>query len=223
MKSIFCCILLTLLLVQNSTLFAQKKIVQIPGIPKTWNWINNPKEFAIRENSIAITAAKGTDQYVSLDGKYESNNAPKLLFTPGKDFIFTAKLSTPFDSLYDGGAILLYSDAGNYAKLLFEKAEANSIMVTSSVISQKQTDDDYHVAVKGTEVYLKVATSGKAICFYYSADGMQWNIVRTFAFKQRPTMKLGFYAQSPLGPSCTVSFSEIKYWPKAFTNFNTGE
>lgn len=222
MKSIFCFVLLSLL-VPYSALFAQKKTVQIPGISKTWNWINNPKEFTVKESSIEIMATKGTDQYVALDGKYESNNAPKLLFAPDKDFIFSAKLSTPFDSLYDGGAILLYADAGNYAKLLFEKAEANSIMVTSSVINQKQTDDNYHIAIRGTEVYLKVATSAKTICFYYSTDGSQWNIVRTFAFKQRSAMKLGFYAQSPLGPACAVSFSEIKYSPKAFTNFNTGE
>jgi regulation of enolase protein 1 (concanavalin A-like superfamily) len=197
--------------------------IKIPGLQKSWKWINKPAGHSVKENEVAITATKGTDQYVALDGKYESNNAPKLLFAADKDFIFSAKLSTPFDSLYDGGAILLYSDAGNYAKLLFEKAEATSIMVTSSVINQKQTDDNYHIAVKGTEVYLKVATSGKTICFYYSTDGTQWNIVRTFAFKQRSTMKLGFYAQSPLGPSCTVSFSEIKYSPTAFKNFNTGE
>ena len=96
-------------------------------------------------------------------------------------------------------------------------------MVTSSVINQKQTDDDYHIAVSGTEVYLKVATSGKTICFYYSTDGAKWNIVRTFAFKLRTTMRIGFYAQSPLGPSCTVDFSEIKYSPKAFKDLNTGD
>jgi uncharacterized protein len=216
---------LILVIVLDTTCFrgvAQERI-KIPGLAKTWNWVNKPASYTVNDNDVAIKAAKGTDQYVSLDGKYESNNAPKLIFTPDKDFIFSAKLSTPFDSLYDGGAILLYSDAGNYAKLLFEKAEANSIMVTSSVISQKLTDDNYHIAVSGTEVYLKVATSGKTICFYYSTDGVHWSIVRTFSFKQRATMKLGFYAQSPLGPSCTVDFSSIKYTAKPFTNFNTGE
>ena len=220
MKFLSC---LLIVLLSNALYIPLIAQVKIPGLTKTWNWINKPSSFTVEDNKVSITAAKGTDQYVALDGKYESNNAPKLLFAPDKDFIFSAKLSTPFDSLYDGGAILLYSDAGNYAKLLFEKAEATSIMVTSSVINQKQTDDNYHIAVKGTEVYLKVATSGKTICFYYSTDGTQWNIVRTFAFKQRPTMKLGFYAQSPLGPSCSVAFSEIKYIPKAFSNFNTGE
>jgi len=215
-------ILVTILDTLCFRVVAQDKI-KIPGISKTWNWINKPSSHTTKDNEVTITAAKGTDQYVALDGKYESNNAPKLIFTPDKDFIFSAKLATPFDSLYDGGAILLYSDAGNYAKLLFEKAEANSIMVTSSVINQKLTDDNYHIAVSGTEVYLKAATSGKTICFYYSTDGSHWNIVRTFSFKQRATMKLGFYAQSPLGPSCTVDFSEIKYSPKPFTNFNTGE
>lgn len=222
MKYSFFLILVILLDTACLPLVAQNSI-KIPGISKTWNWVNKPAGFTTKENSVSIKAAKETDQYVALDGKYESSNAPKLLFKPDKDFIFSAKLATPFDSLYDGGAILLYADAGNYAKLLFEKAEANSIMVTSSVINQKQTDDDYHIAVNGTEVYLKVATSGKTICFYYSTDGVKWNIVRTFAFKQRPAMRLGFYAQSPLGPSCTVDFSDIKYEAKAFKDFNTGD
>jgi len=222
MKYSFCLILVVILDSACLPLVAQESI-KIPGLSKSWNWVNKPAGFTTNENAVSIKAAKGTDQYVALDGKYEANNAPKLLCKPDKDFIFSVKVSTPFDSLYDGGAILLYADAGNYAKLLFEKAEANSIMVTSSVISQKQTDDNYHIAISGTEVYLKVATSGKTICFYYSTDGAKWNIVRTFAFKSRPAMRLGFYAQSPLGPSCTVEFTNIKYLPKPFKDFNSGE
>ncbi len=141
MKYSFFLILVVLLDTACLPLVAQQSI-KIPGIAKSWNWVNKPADFTTKDNEVSIKAAKGTDQYVALDGKYESSNAPKLLFKPDKDFIFTAKLSTPFDSLYDGGAILLYADAGNYAKLLFEKAEATSIMVTSSVINQKQTDVD---------------------------------------------------------------------------------
>ncbi|MGC4038984.1 MAG: DUF1349 domain-containing protein [Chitinophagaceae bacterium] len=222
MKFTFCLILVTVLDTLCLQGVAQQKI-NISGISKQWTWLNKAKEFKSDQNSISITADKGTDQYVTLDGKYESHNAPKVFFTPDKDFIFSAKLNTPFDSLYDGGGIMLYADNGNYAKFLFEKADASTIMVTSSVVTQKQSDDNYHAVINAKEVYLKVATSGKTICFYYSADGKTWNIVRTFAFKQRAAMKLGFQAQSPLGPSCTVDFSEIQYKAKAFTNYNTGE
>jgi len=203
---------------------AQHDSITIGAVPYKWSWINAPKDFKIiSNNAISVMADKLTDQYISIDGSYSSINAPKLLFKPDTDFIFSAKVKTGFDSLYEGGAIILYSDAGNFVKLLFEKDEEHSVKVTSSVVTNKISDDDYHAVITGKEVYLKAAKAGKVFCFYYSTDGKHWNIVRTFAYSKTKTMRLGFYAQSPLGPYCEVLFSDISYKPFGFKDFSSGE
>ncbi|MDJ1471759.1 DUF1349 domain-containing protein [Cytophagaceae bacterium YF14B1] len=198
--------------------------VKIKSVPYSWTWVDKPELYKVTSpNSLQITAAKGTDLYTFVDGSYYTNNAPKLLFKPDSNFIFSAKVKTPFNSMYDGGAILLYSDGENWAKLLFEKLDEKHIGVGSSVIKDKKTDDNYHIQVAAKEIYLKVAKAGKVFCFYYSTDGKTWNILRTFAYATTAPMQIGFYAQSPKGPKCVVDFLDIRYVPRGFKDFNTGE
>ncbi|MEX6686472.1 DUF1349 domain-containing protein [Danxiaibacter flavus] len=218
--------LLTTLIFLSAHYFSfaqQQKDVKLSAVPHAFTWINSPKSFTVTSgNSIKIVAQAKTDQYVALDGSYYINNAPKLLFTPDSNFIFSARLSTTFDSVYDAGAIIIYSDSSNWAKLLFERSDERTIHVSSSVIKNKITDDSYHAALTTRQVYIKAATAGNVFCFYYSADGKQWNILRTFAY-DKTNMRLGFYAQSPKGPQCTVEFADISYKLHGFTNYFTGE
>jgi regulation of enolase protein 1 (concanavalin A-like superfamily) len=201
----------------------QQKEVKLSAVPHAFTWVNNPKTFTVTSgNSIQIVAQANTDQYIALDGSYYANNAPKLLFKPDSNFIFSARLSMGFDSVYDAGSIIIYSDSSNWAKLLFERSDEKTIHVSSSVIKDKITDDNYHSVMTNKQVYLKVAKAGKVFCFYYSTDGKHWNIVRTFTYKTEG-LRLGFYAQSPKGPQCTVDFTDISYQPHGFTNFFTGE
>jgi len=199
------------------------KPVKIAAIPREMDWDNKPVNYKVTGNAISITAGKETDIYGDLDGTYYVNNVPRLLFTPDSNFIFSAKVSLAFNTVYDGGAIILYSDSSTWAKLLFELNDGNIIGVGSSLIKDKLGDDSYHVALKVKQVYLKAVRSGKTYCFYYALDGKKWNLLRTFTYPKPESLKIGFYAQSPKGTSCTVNFSEIKYRPEKFKNFLTGE
>ncbi|MHA4809672.1 DUF1349 domain-containing protein [Flavitalea flava] len=198
--------------------------VRIKAIPHPCQLLDNPTDYKVlSDNSLSITAGKETDLYSFVDGTYYINNAPKFLFTPDADFIFTAKVQPVFDSVYNGGAILLYSDTANWAKLLFEKNEDGTIGVGASVVDNKITDDSYHSAGNFKAVYLKVVKSDHIFCFYFSANSKTWTLVRTFAYPKAASMKIGFYAQSPKGPQCKVIFSSINYRNAKFKNFFSGE
>jgi len=206
------------------SLFAQAtKPVKLPSIPREMNWENKPLNYKVSGNAISITAGKETDIYGDLDGTYYVNNVPRLLFTPDSNFIFSAKVSLAFNTVYDGGAIILYSDSSTWAKLLFELNDGNIIGVGSSLVRDKLGDDSYHVALNAKQVFLKAVRSGKTFCFYYSLDGKKWSLLRTFTYPNPENLKIGFYAQSPKGNSSTVNFSEIKYRPEKFKDFLTGE
>src|SRR5688572_6163030 len=66
--------------------------IQVPGIPKNVTWDIQPLNYKILPTGIQATAGKETDFYCFADGSYYVNTAPKLLFIPDDDFIFSAKL-----------------------------------------------------------------------------------------------------------------------------------
>jgi regulation of enolase protein 1 (concanavalin A-like superfamily) len=202
---------------------ASKTDVKISSVPFPFSWDTEPVSYKVNGNSISIQAGKETDLYSFVDGTYYINNAPKLLFTPDTAFIFSASIKPDFKNIYDGGAILVYSNAENWAKVLFEKHEDGSVGLGISLVKNKRGDDSYHGVVTGSEVFVKVVRAGKVFCFYSSTDGKTWRILRTFPYEEFSNMRIGFYAQSPKGQTCTVAFNNIQYKGVAFKDFFTGE
>jgi regulation of enolase protein 1 (concanavalin A-like superfamily) len=215
-----------LLIVFSTAGFAQRKDsktdLTIPAIPFPLSWDVKAVDFKVTGNNITIQAGKETDMYCFLDGSYYINNAPKLLFTPDSSFIFSVKIRPSFKTTYDGGALLIYSDQENWAKVLFEKHEDGSVGLGVSMVKNKKGDDSYHGVVNDSQVTVKAVRSGNIFCFYYS-DGKTWRLLRTFPYEEFNNLRIGFYAQSPKGESCTVSFEDIQYRGTKFTDFFTGE
>jgi uncharacterized protein len=202
---------------------ADKNALRIATIPQALSWDGKPLNYKTEGNTITVTAGKETDLYCFVDGNYYVNTAPKVLFTPDSNFVLSAKISPTFQTMYDGGAIMIYSDEGNWAKLLFERHEDGSIGLGSSIVRDKRGDDSYHLTFKDPQVYVKLARSEMIFNFYYSTDGKQWKLLRTFPYKQFSNLRIGFYAQSPKGQSCTVLFSDIRYKGEKFKDYFTGE
>ncbi len=198
--------------------------LQIKAIPHALQWQGKPAAFSVQsDNAFTMTAGKGTDLYATIDGSFYANNVPKLLFTPDKDFIFSARLRPDFKNVYDAGAILIYSDSSNWAKVIVEKLDDGSTFIGSSVVDNRITDDSYHQSLPAADVHVKLARAGKVYCFYYSTDGQTWKLLRTFSFKRPQGMRIGFYAQSPKGDALSLQVSDIRYRGVAFKNYATGE
>ncbi|MGX5816652.1 DUF1349 domain-containing protein [Chitinophaga lutea] len=221
MKTLLLC---TTLLAATLQVSAQQSVDGLGVIPHTLRWETNPDSFAIRSgDAFTMKAAKGTDLYTFIDGSFYINKVPKLLFRPDSNFIFSAKLSPDFAGLYDGGAILLYADSANWAKVLIEQMSDGRVMIGSSVVRNNRTDDSYHAFVPDREAWLKLAKSGNIWCFYYATNGLDWQLVRTFAAPGKGMPFIGFYAQSPKGEGLRMDVSQIRYRNIAFSNFFTGE
>ena len=187
-----------------------KSNTPIKAIPYPYTLLENPKEFkVIADNAIVLTAGKETDLHNPANGSYYRHNAPKFLFTPDPNFVFSARVEPSFENQYDGGAILLYSDSENWAKVLLEYMD-NKPMLGISVIKDKITDDAYFIPL-GKDVFLRVTKVGKVFNFLTSPDGKEWTVIREFVYHKPEKLKIGFYAQSPIGNSCQVEFSDITY------------
>ncbi|MEJ7780903.1 MAG: DUF1349 domain-containing protein [Daejeonella sp.] len=176
--------------------------------------VDQPKEFKVlSENSLVMTAAQKTDLHNPASGTAFFNNAPKFLFTPARDFDFSAKIKSDFKGRYDGGAILIYSDVQNWAKILIQNTGDNLIL-GNSIVRNRITDDSYFNIPQNKEIYLRLRKAGRVFTFLTSQDGKQWDVVRDFVYHKTENMKIGFYSQSPVGPECRVEYSEIAYTGK---------
>lgn len=178
---------------------------------------------ATGDNSFTLHANKNTDLYSFVDSSFYVHQVPMATFPAAEQFIFSAKLRPDCKALFDGGALLLYTDSSNWAKLLVERMDDGRIMLGSSLITDRVTDDSYHRAVNAEEVYVKVARSGNIYGFYFSEDGKKWQILRTFRYRRPQGLRIGFYAQSPKGEGMDLHISDVKYRPEAFKDFYAGE
>jgi len=205
------------------TLRAQPvKDVHLPTIPETLHWQNSPAAFAISGNSFTITAGPQTDMFRDPNVTYNTDNAPKLLFTADSNFVLTAGIHHNFTNKWDGGAIALVANNLNWIKFCFEKDYTGQHRVVS-VVTNNISDDCNSVSIPGNQVYYKISKAGNVITLYYSADNKQWFLVRHLQFNAGGPLSLGFLAQSPTGKSCAVTFSNISYAAKKIKDPYRGE
>jgi hypothetical protein len=177
---------------------------------------------SVEPATVTIRAKKGTDLFTNTTGDKSVDKSPRVLFEPKGDFIFSAKVSTEFNSAYDGGALLVYANTQQWAKLLFErfKSGKNGIATTVSTI---KGDDAYHGTRAASSLYLKIARHDTSYVFYTSNDGQEWNFERHFSLDTNASVKVGFTAQSPLSETQRVIFTDIQYKGERFKNYWQGK
>ncbi len=196
--------------------------VSLPALPFKLSWNNKPVKFSQTPTTLTIVAGKETDMFRDPNVTYNTDNAPKLLFTPDSNFVFSTGIRHSFTSKWDGGAIVIIEDSLNWIKFCFEKDYTGARRVVS-VVTKDISDDCNSVAISGDLVYYKVAKAANVITLYYSLDNKKWFLVRHLQFNNKNDLKIGFLAQSPTGKQCTVQFSGIKYEAKKIKDPYAGE
>ena len=184
---------------------------------------NQLGEVNVNSESIEISAQKGANLFTDTTGLKNTDNTPRLLFVPEGDFIFSARVSADFsETPYDGGALIVYADAKNWGKILFERFKSGRLGVATTV-SKDSGDDAYHGARDINHQYLKIVRHDSSYIFYTSQDGKDWDFVRHFELTSTTPVSIGFTAQSPLSEKFTANFSEVNYRAGKLTNFWQGE
>ena len=220
-KRTFSYILLFLVLVCTKTK-AQKDSISIHSIPHGMFWENKAEKFSTTNNGIIMAAGEKTDMFRDPNVTYNTDNAPKLLFTPDSDFVLIASIEHSFSNKWDGGAIVLKQDSLNWIKFCFEKDYTGAKRVVS-VVTKNISDDCNSVEIKTNKVFYKLAKAGNVVTLYYSLEGKKWFLIRHLQFDTDKNLTLGFLAQSPTGKKCEVKFSNISYQAKKIKDPYLGE
>ncbi|ULQ58321.1 DUF1349 domain-containing protein [Flavihumibacter rivuli] len=196
--------------------------IRVEGISQPLRWENNPVAYSFGKNGFTIVAGPKTDMFRDPNVTYNTDNAPKLLFTPDADFVLSVGIQHAFANKWDGGAIVLKQDSANWVKFCFEKDYTGARRVVS-VVTRDISDDCNSVEIPSDKVYFKMARAGKVITLYYSLDQSKWILVRHFQFNATKPLLLGFLAQSPTGNECSVVFSDIRYQARTIKDPYLGE
>ncbi len=207
-----------LLLWLISALAFGQTTVSIPGLPGTLTWQNTPRSWNLdTKNVLTISSSPKTDWFVDPFDATVANTAPILSFTPGSDYVLSARVSVKFATKWDAGALMLMGDDHHWAKLSFEfSPDSKPTLVT--VVTRGLSDDCNSMNLPEDSVYLRIAKSGGAYVFYFSTDGQNWQILRTFSLDTELPVRVGFESQSPAGSGAVAQFSTIAYDPHRIGN-----
>jgi regulation of enolase protein 1 (concanavalin A-like superfamily) len=215
--------IMLIFLLAPQLLNAQKSdSISIPGIPYLLTWNNYPLKYTLIHDELIIESGPKTDMFRDPNVTYNTDNAPKLLFTADKDFVFSTSIQHPFKNKWDGGAIVLMEDSLNWVKFCFEKDYTGANRVVS-VVTKDISDDCNAIEINDNKAFFKMAKAGNVITLYYSHDGVKWLLIRHFQFNNKKPIKIGFLAQSPTGENCEVKFSKIQYTAKRIKDPYAGE
>ena len=202
-----------LLLCLASTLAFAQKTPSIPGLPGTLTWQNTPRTWNIDSKKVlTISSNPKTDWFVDPFDGTVAKTAPILLFTPGPDYVLSARVTVQFATKWDAGALMLWGDDHHWAKLSYEfSPDQKPTLVT--VVTRGLSDDCNSLSLTGDSVYLRIAKSGNTYVFYFATDGKNWQILRTFSLDTDLPIRAGFEAQSPEGSGAAARFFAITYDP----------
>lgn len=212
-------ILSKILVLIPGLVFSQLKL---PGIPRSCFWENQPLRYQITSSGINIESGPKTDWFRDPNITYNTDNAPKLLFTADENFVIKGSLKHSFKEKWDGGALVLKGDSLHWIKFCFEKDYLGMHRVVT-VVTNDISDDCNAVALPGDQVFYKMAKSKNVITMYYSTNAKDWILVRHLQFNFPGPLRLGWLAQSPEGKNCQVSFDHWSYSDKAITDPYKGE
>jgi regulation of enolase protein 1 (concanavalin A-like superfamily) len=207
-----------LLLYLASALAFAQETPSIPGLQGALTWRNTPRAWNIdSKNVLTISSSAKTDWFVDPFDGTVAKTAPILLFTPGADYVLSARVTVQFATKWDAGALMLWGDDHHWAKLSFEfSPDQKPTLVT--VVTRGLSDDCNSLSLKGDSVYLRIAKSGNTYVFYFATDGQNWQILRTFSLDTDLPICVGFESQSPAGSGAVAKFSVITYDPHRISN-----
>lgn len=188
---------------------------QLPTQP---HWQPVKPDYELSPTQLVVRPEKGTDLYISVDGKTRALNAPRLLFAPKGDFTYSTKVTASTEGQYNGGALVVYSDDDNWVKYLYEVQDGGRVGVVMDVVKKGISDIAYFEQTKSNQMHLMIVRAADQLFFHHSPDGSHWKLDRVLPARHFPAFKTGFEAQAPLSDAAKIEFSEVRYEPNAPEN-----
>ena len=196
----------------------------VDGLPAlTWTHGEGRGSYDAERGRLTLTSAAGVDWIHDARTGRKVQEATSWAFSPADgDVTLSARARVEGPrTTFDAAVLTLWADADHWAKLCFEYSPQGEAMVVS-VVTDDYSDDSNGPVVVGGEVHLRLARLGPAWAFHFSTDGLRWHFVRVFRLRTAAPVSVGFMAQAPTGPACTVHFDQISYAEETLADLRDG-
>ena len=183
-----------------------------------------PTSFELDEAGVLrVTGAAHTDLFLDPSGQGRAPDAGYFLGEPPVgDFTLSARVTVPFQSMFDAGVLLLHVAGDRFAKLCFEYSPQRRPSAVS-VVTRGVSDDSNSFPVEGNTLWLRVTRVGAAWAFHASTDGKWWDLMRYFSLQEDGApVRVGLLAQSPMGDGITVTFDQLAFHAGAPADLRDG-
>jgi regulation of enolase protein 1 (concanavalin A-like superfamily) len=190
-------------------------------LAKDLRWLNEPSEWAFKENGLEIVPSAPSDFFRPYGGEPKDNCCLLYRETSG-DFTAIAQMSAKLVDFGDAAALTVRASESQWAKLCLERSPIGDVSLVS-VVTNPWSDDSNNELLESPECYLRLTRKGEVFGMHYSLDGIKWRFVRTFALELPPTVKVGIHAQAPFTSGCQVLVHSFSISPHPVADFRSGE
>ncbi len=173
------------------------------------------------QSTLVLTAPARTDRFVDPSTEVVQANSPVWLTPVSSPATLQARVAVDFADTFDAGVLMVYQARDLWAKLCFERSPDGRPMVVS-VVTRGLSDDANAFTMEAESVWLRVSVMPTAYAFHASTDGRVWEMIRFFALGSRGRRRVGLSTQSPVGDTCTATFSEIELRPGVVDDIRSG-
>lgn len=177
-------------------------------------WINEPKNYSLKEEEIIIHTEPGTDFWQRTYYGFQNDNAPGLLIKTSEQY-FSFLVRTEFDSQhrFDQCGVIVYQNSENWIKASIEYEneifQRLGSVVTNLGYSDWATTD---IPTSQKYMYYRLSRRKQDFCIENSYDGVNFKQMRiAHLFEGDNEIQLGIYACSPENSTFKAVFTEIAF------------
>ncbi len=180
-----------------------------------FQWIREPADYTVDENTITVTTAPNTDLWQRTYYHFRNDNAPVLQIETDEKF-FSFAVKTEFKSShqrFDQCGIVMYLDSENWLKASVEYENEifqhlGSVVTNNGYSDWATTEIDADIK----EMWYRFSRREDDYCIECSFDGEKYKQMRIcHMYKGTGRINFGIYACSPEKSSFKAVFSDFSF------------
>lgn len=175
---------------------------------KDFKWINEPKEWDLREGKLKVLTDNETDFWQSTWYGFQKHTGHVFGCNIDEDFTFQVCIEANFTTLYDQAGIMVLIDEKHWIKAGIEYNDGQPMI--GSVLTNEYSDWATGIFNGDPKKFwMRITKINNALRLQYSCDGNNWPLLRLCSFVG-DNVTLGVMCCTPQRAGLNVLFSDFR-------------
>lgn len=175
---------------------------------KDFKWINEPKEWDLREGKLKVLTDNETDFWQSTWYGFQKHTGHVFGCNIDEDFTFQVCIEANFTTLYDQAGIMVLIDEMHWIKAGIEYNDGQPMI--GSVLTNEYSDWATGIFnADPKKSWMRITKINNALRLQYSCDGNNWPLLRLCSFVG-DNVTLAVMCCTPQRAGSNVLFSDFR-------------